>query len=1395
MKLTKKLEAEILKAYNTIWDAYLKGDMRVFASMLDENCYIIGSAAGEVFSKKKAAVKYYTSTAEQITGKAELRNRKISLMVADKGFMVNEESDFYLLIDDQWTFYGPVRISSLLHKKNNKWKVIHQHGSFPDTKTEGGEQVNTEKIKAENIQLRDAVKRRTVELEQKNRELEIESSLEKVRAQALGMYKPDDLLNVCKVLFKELSLLGFSDIRNAVIHTFHDDGNYLIDYDYSDLIGGIITTIPYSDQPVIKRFLEQIRKSNEAFAEVTVKGKELNEWKKFRKSGGQPDDPRLDKTSALYYYFHSVGTADIGISAFSSVNEEQLQLLKRFRNVFDLAYKRYTDITKAEAQAREAEVELALERVRARTMAMQKPAEFNEVINVIGEQFLHLGFDIQWATFSAKGLDISNGLDIWIFAVIPGLFRSADRLFIPRAHHPIFAAFEQALRDYQTTGKDFFVMTFDKTDKNSWLDHLHDTTTYKDLPPELIAIDYDKPGYTNSIVILKDTWLSIGKHDSLPFNDEQNAILKRFSVAFGQAYTRFLDLQKAEAQAREAQIEAALERVRARSMGMQKSDELAEVVAVLYKQFEALDFGFYQVLVSIYDKKSNVIEWWSRGFGDVELPQRNIIPIIDHPFCNDLLEKWENGVDYYPHILEGEMKNNWEEYLFTKTDLKNFPQQVKDTMRSIDRVYLSDVFMKYGSLQAAGPAPLPDDKADILKRFVKVLDLAYTRMKDLQTAEMQAREAQIELGLERVRSRAMAMQTSEELNELIGTVFTELTKLDLVLTRCVILIYEGNEKGVRWWMANSEAPSMPASFFVKYTRLPFFNEFLQGWYDRSLKWQYILEGENKVRTDDFLFNETELSQLPDFVIKGMRAPDRVYLNASFNNFGNLTLASLEPLSNEHFDILLRFAKVFDLTYTRFNDLKQAEVQAKESQIQLALERVRARTMAMQRSDELPRAANLLFQQIQSLGMHAWSAGYCIWDEDKNAITLWMSSEGVIQQPLRMPLTEDPYLMHFREAHERGESFWVEDVGGKELEDHYNYLRTLPGVKESLDEIKAAGFPAPTFQIFHLAYFSKGFLLFITYEPVPESHDIFKRFGQVFEQTYTRFLDLQKAEAQAREAQIELALERVRARTMAMQRSDELMETAVVLFDQLKQLGEHIERALIGVVNEEERIVDFWATRPDGSQMDKIQKFPIDEPIVMQKVYGAWRQQKKSIVIDLQGEELRDFQFLKARSSKLKRESLGERRIENFVFFSKGFLGVINADANTPANVELYERFADVFDQTYTRFLDLQKAEAQAREAKIEAALERTRTHSMLMQHSNELDITSRVFHEQLLLLGIHSEFSYVWLPDVEKEKHLFWAAWNEEQNGSTILQSKSATYDLDRTEPYTAECFRRMGKR
>ena len=47
---------------------------------------------------------------------------------------------------------------------------------------------------------------------------------------------------------------------------------------------------------------------------------------------------------------------------------------------------------------------------------------------------------------------------------------------------------------------------------------------------------------------------------------------------------------------------------------------------------------------------------------------------------------------------------------------------------------------------------------------------------------------------------------------------------------------------------------------------------------------------------------------------------------------------------------------------------------------------------------------------------------------------------------------------------------------------------------------------------------------------------------------------QRAEAQAREAQIETALERVRASTMAMHKSDELRPVIAMVFEQLKELG-------------------------------------------------------------------------------------------------------------------------------------------------------------------------------------------------------------------------------------------------
>jgi len=95
------------------------------------------------------------------------------------------------------------------------------------------------------------------ELAAKNRDLEIEAALERVRQVAMSMMKTDDLLNISKGLFSELKLLGFDELRNAIINTFFDHKSTFLDYDYSDFSGGNITELRYDSHPLLKKYLDQ----------------------------------------------------------------------------------------------------------------------------------------------------------------------------------------------------------------------------------------------------------------------------------------------------------------------------------------------------------------------------------------------------------------------------------------------------------------------------------------------------------------------------------------------------------------------------------------------------------------------------------------------------------------------------------------------------------------------------------------------------------------------------------------------------------------------------------------------------------------------------------------------------------------------------------------------------------------------------------------------------------------------------------------------------------------------------------------------------------------------------------------------------------------------------------
>ena len=1011
MNLTKKLEAEILETYHTYWNAYINGNMGLMASCMHEDCQVIGSGQGEVFKNKKETIDYYTATASQVAGKSEIRNRKITVQPAGKQVLITEESDFFVLMAGTWTYYAAGRISTLFAPKDDQWLIIQQHGSLPDARTGGGEQINTDKVKEENIRLKDAVKRRTIELENKNRALEIEGALQRIRAEAVAMKESSDLLDIVVTMRSEFTKLG---------HEAH-------------------------------------------------------------------------------YFWHMMWLEEIYEKAMTSGDGTRIGMVMKLPRRIHGEIKELADWEKSDEP----------------TVIFTMDAD--------------------------AALDYVHKMGAW------GDFQNID---------PNMPSDD----DIRHIGGLTYVMS---------------RTTHGEIGYSLPGEVENPPG-------------------------EAIQILERFAEAFDLAHLRFLDLQKTEKQTREVQIELALEKVRSRSMAMHNSDELADLSFELVKQVQALGVATWFCAFNIYDEDSKgAIEWGSNGEG--------VFPRYITPREGVFLRYYEAGLKGEPLLI--------------------------------------------------------------------------------------------------------------------------------------------NEIG------EEECPD----HYAYLCTLPGVGE--------------------------------QLLQMKD---AGIPFPASQIDHVAFNKYGYILFITFEPAPESH-DIFIRFAKVFEQTYTRFLDLKKAEAQAREAQIENALERVRSRTMAMQKSAELPEAANNLFIQVQELGIPAWSAGYCIWTDDKKAATAFMSSEGVIQKPFVLPNAGVGY--DFQEPLKTGKKFHVQELGGDLIVEHYEFMRTLPIFGEVIDGIIEAGFPLPTFQIFHICYFKYGYVMFITYESVPEAHEIFKRFGNVFEQTYTRFLDLQKAETQAREAQIEGALEKVRSRTMAMQNSSELPEVANVLFTQVRSLGIPTWSAGYNILSEDKKSCTCIM-----SSEGKVQA-AFQLPLTGEKSFLVWHQsiiqEEEFFIQELGGKQLEEhYKYLMALPdiqdavAPLEEAgiSLPTFQVNHLSFFHHGFLLFITYE-QVPDAHEIFKRFTQVFEQTYTRFLDLERAEEQAREAQIEAALERTRTQSMLMQHSDELDATSKVFHAQLRLLGVETEFSYVWLPDEAKDEHQFWVAWNSENNKSAAISSKAIIYPLDKTEPYTAACF------
>jgi len=958
------------------------------------------------------------------------------------------------------------------------------------------------------------------------REAQIEAALERVRAVAMGMNHPDEMIDVCRIISEQLKQLNTENIRNVQTAIINDKKGTYLNYEYfTQYDTSSILEIQSDLHPRVLEFVKSIKKSKDAFFTTTFAGKDLEEWIEYRIKTDQIPDPLLAKATSVHYYFYSIGPGALGLSTYVSLVPEQLEVFKKFHNVFSLAYKRFLDIQKAEGQAREAQIEAALERVRSRSMGMHKSEELKDVVKVIFDQLArlninaeHAGIVVDYEPKKDWHFWIAETQDIPAKVTVPYLDLVWDRQFTAA----------------KKKGKDFFTTQLDFDEKNNF---------YKVLLPHIEGLtkkarDYyfNCPGLAISTVIRNDIGLYIENFSGTPYTMQENDILTRFAKVFQQTYTRFLDLQKAEAQAREAQIEAALERFRSRMLGMQKSSELEETTTVMYKQLNSLGIvpEGSMVYIVIADRKTDTAVQWIVSDNTLFIPPEGELrtPMNEHPQLIKTYEAWKRQEPMLIRDLSGEELNDLKNYFIS---LPSFRKVKTDFDEWPDRLVWSEASFSNGTLGLIYETQLPEATIDILIRFSRVFDLTYTRFLDIQKAETQAREAQIEAALERVRARSMAMHKSEELQEVMNTVFDQLNELKIDTDVATINISKEGTKEIECWLQTTERTYSSRIVFPYFNKSILSRELSEATVDNRdiVSRNYSLNEKNE--WFNLMFSDSEMKGIPDSRKQFILDAESFTFSLAMVKYSGMSMNrySDKPITKTEHDILKRFANVFEQAYIRFLDLQQAEAQAREAQIEAALEKVRSQSLAMHQSTELQQVVNTVFEQMNDLKIGMDHTAIVTLIEGSKDYDVWVGSAlSNFNEFSRIPFNEKTQVQRdYNKAIDSRPCLFNRTYTGKIKKQYSQYLFSDTGFKTNTPKkelkLMAEGNTLTT----SIAMQKNTGIQIVSYQGnlfSEDDNEILIRFAKVFEQAYIRFTDLQKAEAQAREAQIEAALEKAEA---------------------------------------------------------------------------------------------------------------------------------------------------------------------------------------------------------------------------------------------------------------------------
>jgi signal transduction histidine kinase len=400
-----------------------------------------------------------------------------------------------------------------------------------------------------------------------------------------------------------------------------------------------------------------------------------------------------------------------------------------------------------------------------------------------------------------------------------------------------------------------------------------------------------------------------------PHTEEDKQVMKRFASVFSLTFRRYQDLKKAEAQAREATIEAAMEKVRGKAMAMHNSNDLSVTASLVFTELRKLGINPIRCGVGLLNKESRKGQLYSAtssADGD-SLSLVGWAILSEHPVLEKIYESWVDNEEYYPE-LQGEQMRSYYQLL-----LRGLPvaaPKIEDDKKQFGTFLPFSV----GCLYAWSEVPYDETEIKILKRFATIIDLTFRRYIELQTSETNAREAVKQAALDRIRADIASMRTVADLDRITPLIWNELTILGLPFIRCGVFIMDNSQQLIHTFLSTPDGKAIGA-FHLPYDTPGNFSVMLQHWLDKETyisRWDeidFIGIAEILVQQGSIATKEQYLSSLP----KG-----GFYLHFLPFLQGMLYVGNSEKLNDEQIELIQHVADAFSTAYARYEDFNKLE---------------------------------------------------------------------------------------------------------------------------------------------------------------------------------------------------------------------------------------------------------------------------------------------------------------------------------------------------------------------------------------------------------------------------------------------------------------------------------------